>query len=311
MQPDISVIIPIYNEEKNIAVLYQRMNKVLDDLGCSSELVFINDGSRDASIFLIRELAEKDKRVKYINFSRNFGHQIAVTAGLDACKGKQIVIIDADLQDPPELIREMREKMKEGYEVVYARRRKRAGESFMKRYTAKMFYRTLAKLTSVKIPLDTGDFRIMDRKIVDVLKHMPEQQKFLRGQISWAGFRQTYIEYDRDQRHAGETGYTYKKMIRFALDGITGFSNIPLKFATFAGFFVSGITFLISLYALYSRFIAKDYVPGWTSLILAVLFIGGVQLISIGIIGEYISRLSANVRNRPLYIVDDSNIGKD
>jgi dolichol-phosphate mannosyltransferase len=311
MQPDLSVIIPIYNEEKNIAVLYQRMNKVLDDLGCSSELVFINDGSRDASIFLIRELAEKDKRVKYINFSRNFGHQIAVTAGLDACKGKQIVIIDADLQDPPELIREMREKMKEGYEVVYARRRKRAGESFMKRYTAKMFYRTLAKLTSVKIPLDTGDFRIMDRKIVDVLKHMPEQQKFLRGQISWAGFRQTYIEYDRDQRHAGETGYTYKKMIRFALDGITGFSNIPLKFATFAGFFVSGITFLISLYALYSRFIAKDYVPGWTSLILAVLFIGGVQLISIGIIGEYISRLSANVRNRPLYIVDDSNIGKD
>jgi dolichol-phosphate mannosyltransferase len=311
MQPDISVIIPIYNEEKNIAVLYQRMNKVLDDLACTSELVFINDGSRDASIFLIRELAEKDKRVKYINFSRNFGHQIAVTAGLDACKGKQIVIIDADLQDPPELIREMRDKMNEGYEVVYARRRKRAGESFMKRYTAKMFYRTLARLTSVKIPLDTGDFRIMDRKIVDVLKHMPEQQKFLRGQISWAGFRQTYIEYDRDQRHAGETGYTYKKMIRFALDGITGFSNIPLKFATFAGFFVSGITFLISLYALYSRFIAKDYVPGWTSLILAVLFIGGVQLISIGIIGEYISRLSANVRNRPLYIVDDSNIGKD
>lgn len=308
MQPDLSVIIPIYNEEKNIAVLYQRMNKVLDDLACTAELVFINDGSRDASIFLIRELAEKDKRVKYINFSRNFGHQIAVTAGLDACKGKQIVIIDADLQDPPELIREMRAKMKEGYEVVYARRRKRAGESFMKRYTAKWFYRTLAKLTSVKIPLDTGDFRIMDRKIVDVLKHMPEQQKFLRGQISWAGFRQTYIEYDRDQRHAGETGYTYKKMIRFALDGITGFSNIPLKFATFAGFFVSGITFLISLYALYSRFIAKDYVPGWTSLILAVLFIGGVQLISIGIIGEYISRLSANVRNRPLYIVDDSNV---
>jgi dolichol-phosphate mannosyltransferase len=218
------------------------------------------------------------------------------------------VIIDADLQDPPELIAEMRAKMSEGYEVVYARRNKRSGESFMKRWTAKMFYRLLAKITSIDIPLDTGDFRIMDRKIVEVLKNMPEQQKFLRGQISWAGFRQTYITYDRDQRNAGETGYTYKKMIRLALDGITSFSNWPLKVATISGFVVSGITFLIALYALYARFISKDYVPGWTSLILAVLFIGGVQLITIGIIGEYISRLSANVRKRPLYIVNDSNV---
>lgn len=305
---DISIIIPIYNEEKNIQPLYDRVKKVAESISPSHELVFINDGSRDQSLALIRELAGKDTSVKFINFSRNFGHQIAVTAGLEGCKGKQIVIIDADLQDPPELIIEMRKKLAEGYEVVYARRKKRQGETFLKKYTAKMFYRTLAKITSVNIPLDTGDFRIMDRKIVDVLKDMPEQQKFLRGQIAWAGFRQTYIEYDRDQRQAGETGYTYKKMIRFALDGITGFSNLPLKFATIAGFIVSGVTFLISLYALYARFISKDYVPGWTSLILAVLFIGGVQLISIGIIGEYISRLSANVRKRPLYIVEDSNM---
>lgn len=308
MNPVLSVIIPIYNEEQNIPVLYTRMKQVLDSLGDTYELLFINDGSRDQSMRLIRELAAKDNKVHFINFSRNFGHQIAVTAGLDACKGDQVVIIDADLQDPPELIAEMRAKMKEGYEVVYARRNKRSGESFMKRWTAKMFYRILAKITSIDIPLDTGDFRIMDRKIVDVLKHMPEQQKFLRGQISWAGFRQTYITYDRDQRNAGETGYTYKKMIRFALDGITSFSNWPLKVATITGFVVSGITFLIALYALYARFVSKDYVPGWTSLILAVLFIGGVQLITIGIIGEYISRLSANVRNRPLYIINDSNL---
>lgn len=308
MQPDLSVIIPIYNEEANIPVLYERMKRVLASLGGTHELVFINDGSRDRSMQLIRELSSSDPSVKFINFSRNFGHQIAVTAGLDACIGDKVVIIDADLQDPPELIEQMRAKMNEGYEVVYARRNKRNGEGFMKRWTAKMFYRMLSKITSISIPIDTGDFRIMDRKIVDVLKKMPEQQKFLRGQISWAGFRQTYITYDRDQRNAGETGYTYKKMIRLALDGITGFSNWPLKVATISGFVVSGITFLIALYALYARFISKDYVPGWTSLILAVLFIGGVQLITIGIIGEYISRLSANIRQRPLYVINDSNI---
>lgn len=306
MAVDLSVIIPIYNEEQNIPVLYSRLKKVISDIQVSAELLFVNDGSRDHSMVLIRELAQNDPQVRFISFSRNFGHQIAVTAGLDRCKGNRVVIIDADLQDPPELIAVMLAKMQEGYEVVYARRRKRVGETFLKRYTAKLFYRTLAKITSINIPVDTGDFRIMDRKIVDVLKTMPEQQKFLRGQIAWAGFRQTYIEYDRDQRNAGETGYTYKKMMRFAIDGITGFSNLPLKFATFAGFFVSGITFLISLYALYARFVSKDYVPGWTSLILAVLFIGGVQLISIGIIGEYMSRLSANVRQRPLYIISET-----
>ncbi len=306
----LSIIIPIYNEEKNIDLLYERLKHVADQLTDSCEFIFINDGSRDASLTLLKKLTIIDSRVRFISFSRNFGHQIAVSAGLDQCIGQRIVIIDADLQDPPELILDMYRKMDEGYQVVYAKRRARKGESFAKKITARIFYRTLQKITSINIPVDTGDFRIMDRCIVDVLKQMPEQQKFLRGQISWAGYSQTYIEYDREQRNAGETGYTYKKMIRFALDGITSFSNVPLKTVTFFGFVVSIIAFLMTVYALYSRFMSKDFVPGWTSLMLAILFIGGIQLIGIGIIGEYISRISANVRNRPLYIIQETNISK-
>lgn len=307
---ELSVIIPIFNEEGNLPLLYERVSKVAAGITDAYELVFINDGSRDQSLPIIVSLAQQDPHVRYINFSRNFGHQIAVTAGIDHCTGEAVAFIDADLQDPPELIVDLYRKLQEGYQVVYARRRTRSGESFLKKFTAILFYRILARITSIKIPVDTGDFRIMHRKIIEVLKQMPEQQKYLRGQIAWAGFQQTYILYDREERHAGSSGYTYKKMIRLALDGITGFSNLPLKFATITGFIVSGVTFLVSLYALYARFVAKDYVPGWTSLILAVLFIGGVQLISIGIIGEYISRMSANVRNRPLYVVEDANVKK-
>jgi dolichol-phosphate mannosyltransferase len=303
-----SIIIPIYNEEGNINKLYERLKSLIKNINSEFEFIFINDGSKDQSIQLIKLIASKDSDVKFINFSRNFGHQIAVTAGLDKSTGDRIVIIDADLQDPPELIIDMFNKMDDGYEVVYAKRKARKGESWLKKFTAKMFYRILKSITSVNIPVDTGDFRIMDRKIVDALKEMPEQQKFLRGQISWIGFNQTYIEYERNERFAGETGYTYKKMIRFALDGITSFSNFPLKFASICGFVVSGIAFIVMLYALYSRFISKDYIEGWTSIIISVLFLGGIQLISIGIIGEYISRLSSNVRNRPLYIIRESNI---
>lgn len=306
---NLSVIIPIFNEEGNIEKLLNRLDGVISKMNLQHvEYIFVNDGSRDRSLEIIKKLSSADNRIKYINFSRNFGHQIAVTAGLDHSKGEAVVIIDADLQDPPELIPELYNKLLSGYEVVYAKRRSRQGESFMKKFTAKMFYRLLSKLTSVSIPVDTGDFRIVHRKIVDVLKQMPEQEKFLRGQISWIGFNQTYVEYDRDERHSGKTGYTYKKMIRFALDGITSFSNFPLKFATIAGFVVSGISFFMILYALYSRFISKDYEPGWTSLMLAVLFIGGIQLIGIGIIGEYISRISANVRNRPLYVIREKSV---
>ncbi len=306
---DLSVIVPIYNEEGNFYKLLDRLNIVIDSMNLNSyEFIFINDGSRDRSMEMIKEVAAKNKNIHYINLSRNFGHQIAVSAGLDKAAGDAVVIIDADLQDPPELIPELYKKLKEGFEVVYAKRKSRQGEGFMKKLTAKIFYRILGKMTSISIPVDTGDFRIIDRKIVDVLKEMPEQQKFLRGQISWIGFNQTFIEYDRDERNAGKTGYTYKKMIRLALDGITSFSNFPLKIVTIAGFVVSGISFFMILYALYSRFISRDYEPGWTSLMLTILFLGGIQLIGIGIIGEYISRISANLRNRPLYIIKESNL---
>jgi len=305
---ELSVIIPIYNESANINLLYERLSKVCDQLTPDREFIFINDGSKDDSLQKVKALHAKDTRVKYIDFSRNFGHQIAVTAGLDRCKGKAIVIIDADLQDPPELILEMFEKWKnDNYQVVYAKRRRRKGESFMKLWTAKMFYRILGSITSISIPVDTGDFRLIDRKIVDYLKQMPEQHKFLRGQISWIGFNQTYIEYDREERHGGKTGYTYKKMIRFALDGITSFSDFPLKFATFAGFAVSGFAFFMILVTIYQRFYGDNYQSGWASMMISVLFLGGIQLIGIGIIGEYIGRISSNVRSRPLYIVNESN----
>lgn len=305
---DLSIVIPIYNEEKNISVIYNRCVAVVETICQSFEIIFVNDGSKDASFPIILQLSTQDARVKYIQLSRNFGHQIAVTAGLEACRGNYVVIIDADLQDPPELIKELYEKAKQGFEVVYAKRNLRKGESVFKTFTAKMFYRLLKRITSIKIPLDTGDFRIISRKVVEVLKQMPEQQKFLRGQIAWLGFKQTAVSYNRDERADGRSGYTIRKMIQLAMDGITSFSNLPLRIATIAGFLVSGITFCVALYALYSRFISKDYVPGWTSIIISVLFIGGVQLISIGIIGEYISRISSNIRNRPLYVVNESNI---
>ncbi|RYU78421.1 glycosyltransferase family 2 protein [Hymenobacter persicinus] len=305
---ELSVIIPIYNEEANIAALYDRLRGVLDPMGLRYEFIFINDGSRDQSLALIHTLASRDPRVRYIDFSRNFGHQIAVSAGLDLAAGEAVVIIDADLQDPPELIPQLYQKLKEGFEVVYAKRRSRQGESAAKKLTAKLFYRLLASITNISIPVDTGDFRIISRKVVDALKQMPEQNKFIRGQISWIGYRQTYLEYDRAERAGGETGYTYRKMIRLALDGITGFSDAPLKAATISGFLVSAIAFLVMLYTLYARFETQDYEPGWASLMISILFLGGVQLIAVGIIGEYIARLSTNVRQRPLYIISDTNI---
>lgn len=305
---DISVIIPAYNEEENIHMLHRRLQSVLEKITHDYEMIFVNDGSRDNSIELIKDLARQFPQVKYIDFSRNFGHQIAVTAGLDKATGDAVVIIDADLQDPPELIAEMYEKLREGYEVVYAKRKKRKGESLFKLWTAKIFYRILSRITSISIPVDTGDFRIIDRKIVNILRQMPEKNKFLRGQISWIGFNQTYVEYDRNERLAGATSYPFGKMLRFALDGITAFSDLPLKIVTYFGFLVSGVAFIVMLYALYSRFMTESYEPGWTSLIISVLFIGGVQMIAIGIIGEYLSRMNNNIRDRPLYIIKDSNL---
>lgn len=304
----LSVIIPVYNEEKNVPVLYARLTAVLETLPGSFELIFINDGSGDGTLAEVKCLAAADERVRYIDFSRNFGHQVAVTAGLHFCRGERVVIIDADLQDPPELIAAMHRKMDEGFEVVYARRKTRDGESFFKLATAKLFYRLLGWVTSVDIPLDTGDFRMMHRKVVDTLNRMPEQHKFIRGMVAWVGFRQTFVLYDRDKRYAGKTGYTFRKMFRFALDGITGFSNLPLKVATYAGFVFSVFSFVLIIYTLYARFFTTAYVPGWASIMISISFIGGIQLICLGFIGEYLIRMDANIRQRPLYIVNETNM---
>jgi len=307
---DLVVIIPVFNEENNVMLLYERLVGVMRSLGKSYRFIFVNDGSRDNTLLKLRELAAKDQHVKYIDLSRNFGHQVAVTAGLHFSKGKRVVIIDADLQDPPELIADMEQKMNEGWNVVYARRRQRKGESFFKLVTARMFYRLLKSITSVDIPVDTGDFRMMDWKVVEVLNKMPEQHKFIRGMVSWIGFKQTFVEYDRDQRHSGKTGYPFRKMLRFAIDGITGFSNIPLKVASWVGFAISFVSFLLIGYALYARFVSGNYVPGWASLMISILFIGGIQLICLGLIGEYIIRMDANLRQRPLYIINDTNVNE-
>lgn len=305
---EISIVVPLYNEEKNIRLMHDRLVSSILKISSNFEIIYVNDGSKDNSFLELLKLSNEDERVKYINFSRNFGHQIAVTAGLDYSKGAAVVIIDGDLQDPPEVIPEMYALYKEGFEVVYGQRLIRKGESFLKKITAKYFYRILKKITNINIPVDTGDFRLIDRKIVNDLKNMPEQNKFLRGQIAWLGYRQTSIFFERDERKFGETGYPFSKMLKFALDGITGFSDVPLQFVTKTGIFISFISFLVILYAIFSHFILERTITGWTSLIISSMFIGGVQLISVGIIGEYISRINKNVQNRPLYIVSETNV---
>lgn len=308
---DLSVIIPSYNEERNVGIMYERLTKTLSEITDSYEMIFVNDCSKDQTLLRIKELAERDSHVKYLSFSRNFGHQIAVSAGLDFCTGEAVVIIDGDLQDPPELISKMYERYKEGYKVVYAKRKTREGETWFKKATAKIFYRLLASMTSIDIPVDVGDFRLIDRVIVEHLRNMPEKSKYIRGQIAWIGYKQTFVEYHRDARLYGTTNYPLKKMLRFALDGITAFSDKPLKIASGLGIFSAIVSLLALVYALVSHFCFHATITGWTSLILSVLFIGGVQLITIGIIGEYIARINNDVRNRPLYILDEKNIDKD
>jgi dolichol-phosphate mannosyltransferase len=304
---DLSVIIPIYNEEMNLVPMNNRIIAALSPLGIQYEIVYVNDGSKDNSLPIITGLSEENASVKYIDFSRNFGHQIAISAGLEHAVGEKIVIMDGDGQDPPELIPDLLKKSLEGFEVVYAKRKKRKGESFLKKLTAKLFYRFLANITQIEIPLDTGDFRLIHRKVQKVLLNMPEQHKYLRGQIAWIGFNSTFVEYDREERMGGNTKFTYGKMMRFATDGISGFSNWPLKVATMLGFAVSGIAFMLIVYSLYQKFYGFTEV-GWTSLHISVLFLGGVQLLGIGILGEYLGRVSENVKNRPTYIVKNSNI---
>lgn len=305
---NISVIVPVFNEEDNLPLIYNRLLALFKKMNVSYEICFVNDGSSDNSIRVIKNLVSKDPSVRYIDFSRNFGHQVAVSAGLDHVTGRSTVIIDADLQDPPELIEDLYSKLKEGFEVVYAKRRYRKGETIIKKLTAKIFYRLLQRITPIEIPLDTGDYRIMDECVVAVLRKMKEHHKFIRGQISWIGFNQTFVEYDRNERFSGQTGYSYSKMVRFAIDGITSFSDFPLKLASLLGFAVSIVSFLYAVVILSFKILKPEYhVQGWTSLMICILLLGGIQLISIGIIGEYMGRMNENVKNRPLYVIRDTN----
>ena len=308
MNKDISVIIPIYNEEENILELHKRLVKSLETMTKAYELIFVNDGSTDNSINELVKLSQADSNVFYISLSRNFGHQIAVSAGLHYSKANSTVIIDGDLQDPPELIPKLYNEYKKGFDVVYAKREDRSGETMAKKWTAKLFYRILKRLVSFEIPLDAGDFRLISSKVVKELNAMPEQNKFIRGQIAWLGFKQTYVLYDRDSRKHGKTGYTYSKMFSLALDGITSFSDKPLRLVSRLGFLISFLSFLIILFAIFSHFVLKQTITGWTSLIISSMFLGGIQLFSIGIIGEYISRINKNVINRQLYIIEATNI---
>jgi dolichol-phosphate mannosyltransferase len=306
MKPTHTIIAPIYNEFENIPVLYERICEVMDSTGEPWELICIDDGSSDGSTQRLLEYAEKDVRVRPLIFARNFGHQIAVTAGLDYSRGETITIIDADLQDPPEVILDLIERWKEGYEVVYAVRSEREGESWFKIATAKLFYRIIYAITDVNIPLDTGDFRLLDRKVVDVMNQMRERHRFLRGMSSWVGFKQVGVEYKRAARYAGETHYPFTKMYKLARDAITGFSYFPLQMATYIGFIAALIGVIAIPIVIYLRLTGSQAFFGQATTLIAVLFFGGVQLISLGILGEYIGRVYDEVKGRPLYILRET-----
>lgn len=301
-RPKFSAVIPVYNEEETLPVLHKRLTGVLSKLGMPYEIVLVNDGSRDRSEEIIRQLSEKDPHVVGILLARNYGHQICLTAGLDHARGDIVAMMDADLQDPPELLPRMIRKMNEGFDVVYAQRKKRAGESWFKLATAAFFYRLLRKLTNIDIPVDTGDFRIINRRALDSVLALREHNRFLRGMFSWVGFRQTGVLYNRAARHAGETKYPFHKMLKFALDGITSFSTVPLRLATQMGFVFGALAILYGLRVLWV-WVMGGTVQGWASTILAVLVLSSAQLVTLGILGEYIGRIFDEVRGRPLYFV--------
>jgi len=305
-KPTFSLVVPVYNEKDCLQEMFRRVSAVMESTLETWEMIIIDDGSRDGSTEQIREFGKKDARVKPVIFARNFGHQIAVTAGMDYAQGDAIIIIDADLQDPPEVILQLIEKWREGYQVVYAVRGEREGESWFKTFTASFFYRMIQRITDVKIPLDTGDFRLLDRKVVDVMNSMHEKHRFLRGMSAWVGFRSIGVTYKRAARFAGKTKYPLKKMLLLALNAITGFSYFPLQLATYVGFFAAGISIIVIPVVIFMRITGSQAFLGQASTLLAVLFLGGVQLISLGILGEYVGRIYDEVKGRPLYIVSEA-----
>lgn len=305
MKELISIVVPMYFEEEVAQECYNRITAVMNSNHYNYELVFVNDGSTDRTLEILEQLAMNDNRVKVISFARNFGHQIAVTAGIDYAKGDAIVIIDADLQDPPEVIPELVNKWLEGFDVVYAKRKKRKGETLFKLLTAKYFYKFLNYMSDIDIPKDTGDFRLIDRKVAAVFRKMTEKNRFVRGMFSWIGFSQTYIEYERDERFAGETKYPFKKMIKFASDGIIAFSSKPLKLVMTLGSASVLVSIIVLLYSILTRLFGHEVQPGWASIMVAITFFSGIQLLGLGIVGQYIARIYDESKNRPIYIVKD------
>ncbi|KMT58846.1 putative sugar transferase [Listeria fleischmannii 1991] len=306
-QMELSVVIPVFNEEEVLISSYERLVAVMRRLTANFELIFVNDGSIDGTRSILNHLRELDAHVRVIHFSRNFGHQIAITAGVDYASGAGVVVIDADLQDPPELIPAMVEKWRAGYQVVYAKRLIRKGESFFKKFSAKVFYRALEKLSDTPIPVDTGDFRLMDRKVCRALRQVEEKNPFVRGQVSWLGFKQTEIEYERDERLYGTTKYPLRKMIKLSIDGITSFSYLPLKLATYLGVTVAACGFFYMFFVLFQKLFTTATVPGWASIVIIQLIFFGIVLLVLGVIGEYIGRMYEEVKHRPLYVIDEAN----
>ena len=303
---ELSIIVPLYNEEANIDYLLERLISTLDKLKITYEIVCINDGSKDNTLKLLIAYHQRNSVIKVINLSRNFGKEIALTAGIDYANGAAVIPIDADLQDPPELIEQLVAKWREGYDVVYGTRKSRSGESWLKRFTANSFYKTIGKMSPVPIPANTGDFRLLDRQVVEAIKKMPERTRFMKGLFAWVGYKQTSILFDREPRFGGKTTWNYWKLWNFALDGITSFSFFPLKIWSYMGLIISLISLLYALFLVVRTLILGIDVPGYASLMVAVLFFGGIQLITLGIIGEYLGRVYEEVKRRPLYFVRES-----
>lgn len=304
----VSVVGPVHNEEDGIGLFYERTTKALESIEppVDHELIFVNDGSRDSSLPIMQEIAAADPRVRVIDLSRNFGHQIAITAGIDHARGDAVVLIDSDLQDPPEVIADMVAKWRDGYRVVYGQRIQRSGESRFKLITAKAFYRLINWMSEVELPVDTGDFRLMDRKVVEALQSIREENRYIRGLVAWVGFAQTAVLYERDPRVAGATKFTFRKMLRFALDGITSFSEKPLRLAVQIGSFITAVTLALAGWIIVGKILnPRSALPGFTSLMVVVLFLGGIQLLAIGLMGEYVGRIYRESKRRPLYLVDE------
>ncbi len=300
-----SLVIPLYNEEEVIHECIKRVTNVMHNNEFDYEIIFVNDGSSDSTEEIVKQYCDKDKHLKLISFSRNFGHQTAISAGMDNAEGDAIIVMDADLQDPPEVVQKLIEKYEEGFDVVYAIRSKRKGESFFKKITAKMFYRFLKNMCEVDIPVDTGDFRLISRQVCDVLKGLTERNRYVRGLVSWVGFKQTGIYYEREERYAGKTKYPLKKMLKLSVDGITSFSTKPLKLTKWIGIFMAAVGFIYAIIVIIQKLVGIQMQTGWASTMVTILLIGGIQLIMLGITGEYIARIFDESKNRPLYIIKE------